>query len=874
MATKITYSQYQKDLFKEIETGDGNIIVQAVAGSGKCLKKGEKVIMLDGSFKCVEDIKIGDKLISDDYGKYNNVLSLTKGYGKLYRIKPIKGKSFVVNEDHILTLINTNSNKIIDVKVKDIILNNLSTIKVNSFGRYDKSWKLLRSEIYFDEKETSFDPYLIGLWLGDGSRKTTTIYNPDEEIIDWLNKYSIENNYYFSNILKDNCNRISITKSKQFDKNKIENEFLTYVKTKCVDCNNCKIIPNEFIYNSKEIRLKLIAGMLDTDGYYDIKKNSFEITLKDYDMIKQLEYMILSVGLYANISIKKVKLNSWDKTKDYYRLIISGDLTIIPTKVKRKQSKERKTNKNILKTGWEIEYVGYGEYYGFQLDGSQRFLTDGFFVTHNSTSLVKGIDYIPKNETILFLAFNKSIVEELKTKVPKNVRVSTLHSIGFNLIRNQTGDSKKPNFNKFNEIFDVVVSKLDKYKAFFDKEHNKRNFKFFIKKLSDLVKSNNINYSSDKELIELMDFYDISRTRYSYSLVKDSIEIICEESLDINKYWVDFSDMIWIPIQLGMTDGYNYIFVDEAQDLNKAQMQLVKNLCSKRTRVFFIGDKNQSILGFAGSNTNSMNDIKNIFNAKEMPLSICYRCPLSHIEEAQRLVPEIEYFDKNCVGTIKDIMEPDIARYIQNTNDMIICRTNAPLVDTCLELVRNGIKAYVKGGDLKQNIMREINLVRDKHRTLPELKDHFNNEIVLIEEEFEKIDEEQIKAIDNAKSSEESEYIKRQFYYKRRNLIYKQDLILTILSFIKKELEVDGNLMSLVRKIDKIFEEDKDAVCCSTIHKAKGLEADNVFLLYPHLLPHPILQGTTEWQQEQEKNVEYVAITRSKNSLIKVWKME
>lgn len=490
-----------------------------------------------------------------------------------------------------------------------------------------------------------------------------------------------------------------------------------------------------------------------------------------------------------------------------------------------------------------------------------------------TTSAIKCLDYIPSNESILFLAFNKSIVQELKDKVPKNVRVSTLHSIGFWLIMTNTGDNRKVNFNKFNEIYEEIIKSTTKYKAFFSKEHNVRNFKFFIKNLSDLVKSNNIDYTSEIQLKDLMEFYDISMSRYSFSLIKGAIKQICQKSLDIDKYWVDFSDMIWLPIQLGYKDAFNYIFVDEAQDLNMAQMKLLQNIGNDKTRYIFVGDRNQSIVGFAGSNTNSMDDIKRMFNAKEMPLSICYRCPKTHIENAQRLVPEIEPFEKNIDGYIGDIMENLITQHIKSTDDMIICRTNAPLVDICLELVRNNIKAYVKGGDLKQKILKEIKMVSLKLPNIGDIHNHFSNSVKNIDDEIEDIKQQGEEEIINAKSAEEKEWKKRQLYYKVRNLVLKQDLHLTITHFTR-DMDFSLKVGLLLSKIEKIFEEDKNAVCCATIHKSKGLEADNVFLLYPHLLPHPILQGTMDWQLEQEKNVEYVALTRAKKNLINVWKEE
>lgn len=871
------YSKYQKDIFKEVKEGSGNVMIEAVAGSGKCLKKGEKVIMYDGSLKQVEDVVIGDLLMGDN-STPRKVLSLTNGFGKLYDIIPMKGKKFTVNEDHILSFRNTSNkrlchkNKVIDESLKNI-LNGNSIVKQNINNRYDKQWKLFRVGIDFEHKETTFDPYLIGLWLGDGAKNCSKFDNPDREIIDFIKIYCKKNNYMFKNVFnKDkNCNRLYISKNNQFDKYKIQNPFLNYVKTKCIDLNLNKTIPDEFIYNSREVRLKLLAGLIDTDGHYDNRK-CFDITLKDYDMIKKLEYLILSLGLYCSYSEKKVKLKIWDKPRTYYRLNISGDLTIIPTLIKRKQASKRFINKDVCKTGWDIKYVGNGEYYGFQLDGNKRFLTEGFIVTHNSSTIVKSLEYIPRKDTVLFLAFNKSVVEELKKKVSSNVLVMTLHSLGYRILRNRHSSCEKPNFKKFDTIYDEIVEKADKYKKFFSKTYNVTSFKFYLKTLVNLVKANNIDFTNEKEIIELMNFYDINVNKFNKDLTFKAIEIVCKKSLDIEKYGVDFSDMIWIPIQREYKDSYDYIFVDEAQDLNKSQMQLIRNVTGPKTRVILVGDKFQSILGFAGSNTSSIDDINKMFQTKQLPLSICYRCPKSHIKEAQKLVPQIEAYDKNDEGIINVITEHDILSHIESNDDMIICRTSAPLIETCLFLVQMGKKAYVKGGDLKEKILYEINSVKKNYNNIIDLKRYFENNVSKMEQDIKDLDEELMNKIDNIGDIQEIEYQKRQYYWKKKNIFFKLDLFLTILAFLK-----DNNIQSILQltnRIEEIFSETKDAICCSTIHKSKGLEANNVFLLYPHLLPHPIMKGTTDWQNQQETNVEYVAKTRAKKKLLYVLKVD
>lgn len=505
-------------------------------------------------------------------------------------------------------------------------------------------------------------------------------------------------------------------------------------------------------------------------------------------------------------------------------------------------------------------------------EGSGNVMIEAVAGSSKTFSIIKSLEYIPKRDTVLFLAFNKSVVEELKKKVSSNVLVMTLHSLGYRILRNRHSSCDKPNFKKFDTIYDEIVEKAHKHKKFFSKTYNVTSFKFYLKTLVNLVKANNIDFTDEKQIIELMNFYDIKINRFNKELTFKAIEIVCKKSLDIEKYGVDFSDMIWIPIQREYKDSYDYIFVDEAQDLNKSQMQLIRNVTGPRTRVIFVGDRCQSILGFAGSNTSSIDDINEMFETKQLPLSICYRCPKKHIEEAKKLVPQIEPYSENEDGVINITTENEIMSHIESNDDMIICRTSAPLIEMCLFLVQMGKKAYVKGGDLKEKILYEINSVKKNYNNITDLKKYFENNVSKMEQEIKDLDEELMEKIETMSDSQEIEYQKRQYYWKKKNIFFRLDLFLTILAFLKDDSL--QNILQLTNKIEEIFSETRDAICCSTIHKSKGLEANNVFLLYPHLLPHPIMRGTTDWQNQQETNVEYVAKTRAKKKLTYVLKVD
>lgn len=144
---------------------------------------------------------------------------------------------------------------------------------------------------------------------------------------------------------------------------------------------NNKHIPNSYKCNSKRVRLQLLAGLIDSDGYVNNKKNYIEITTKLPKLRDDILYLVRSLGYAGYSSVKNIN------DKNYYRINISGNLKEIPTKIKRKNIiNNRTTHRNHLRTGFNIKYLGVDDYYGFELDGNHLYCLGDFTVTHNSTT--------------------------------------------------------------------------------------------------------------------------------------------------------------------------------------------------------------------------------------------------------------------------------------------------------------------------------------------------------------------------------------------------------------------------------------------------------------------------------------------------------
>ena len=349
-------------------------------GEGKCEAKGSEVLMYDGTIKKVEDVKVGDQLMGDD-NTPRNVLSLANGKEEMYEVVPMRGESKVVTKDHVLSLKRRQRGKddgrpdnkagqVFDISVEDYLKQ----------SNYFKNMTLLyKVPIDWPEQEVPIDPYFLGLWLGDGNSSDPSITTMDKEVVDYV--YKVVDNWNLCVTPKEKKNKknkaktYSIVNPDEQDGTKGTNSLLNCFRNN--NLLNNKHIPQEYKSNSRDVRLKILAGLVDSDGY--INRNSIQFSQKDKKLVDDIAFIARSLGLHAEYTEKIIN------SKTYYTLGISGDCSVIPTKIPRKQCSPRSDWKDVLVTGIkEIRSVGKREYYGFNIDGNGRYVTGDFTVTHNS----------------------------------------------------------------------------------------------------------------------------------------------------------------------------------------------------------------------------------------------------------------------------------------------------------------------------------------------------------------------------------------------------------------------------------------------------------------------------------------------------------
>jgi hypothetical protein len=360
-----------------------------VVGKPGCFAPGTEIMMHNGTIKKVEDVIIGDKLMGDD-STVRNVMDLCHNKEMMYRITPKKGDTYVVNENHILSLKCTGYNNIpkgelVDITVKDFL---------NKPETFQNRYKWYRKSVDFPEKDVTLDPYLLGYWLGDGTSSCAQITTADEEIINTFTDKLAEMQLFLS---KSNSSpyRYQI---KQENFSKSNHQFLNSLRQ--YDLIKNKHIPHDYKVNSRENRLQLLAGILDSDGYYDHRARGFDIVQKNERLLDDIIYVSRSLGFSAyKKECTKRCTNSIDHVGLYYRCFISGNVDTIPSQIFRKQADSCVMGKDVLSTGFTIEKLEVGEYFGFVLDGNHRFLGSDFSVLHNTgkSTLIKALLHAKKH---------------------------------------------------------------------------------------------------------------------------------------------------------------------------------------------------------------------------------------------------------------------------------------------------------------------------------------------------------------------------------------------------------------------------------------------------------------------------------------------
>ena len=452
-------------------------------------------------------------------------------------------------------------------------------------------------------------------------------------------------------------------------------------------------------------------------------------------------------------------------------------------------------------------------------------MVDAVAGSGKTTTNVIALELLPKSTNAIYAAFNKHIEQDIRSKSPEHVQVSTFHRWGLNNIR-----KAYPNV-------DIEPAKLRDLLNSFKLYDMSSDLKNSVIRLVGLLKATLLEPTQDN-IMDLADIHNIDIELQETGLVT---RLFKESIKDTSR--IDFDDMVYYPASGIVECGeWEYIFVDEFQDLNTAQFQLAIRSLGHSSRLMGIGDPFQAIYAFRGAFVGIMDHMRDKLDAVSFPLSISYRAPLSIVELVNQKFPHINF---EASPTAKDgsisVIKYDQFYDVVKPSHGVICRTNAPLVEPCFNLIRDGIKASILGRDIGTSLVRLIEK-REKLVRVTSLDDLLGDLRIFRENETRKFSA--------TKKPGRAALLKDQV-----------ETIYALASGCQ-------SIGELKRKTKSVFSNQRQGVIFSSIHKAKGLEWDTVHILEPGLMPHPMAESEVDLQQEQ--NIEYVAVTRSKNKLFYV----
>lgn len=472
--------------------------------------------------------------------------------------------------------------------------------------------------------------------------------------------------------------------------------------------------------------------------------------------------------------------------------------------------------------------------FNFVANGAGNAVISAVAGSGKTTTIVEAAK-LCKGKQVLFLAFNKSIANELAERLVGNTNVTckTLHAHGLAAIKKYHRFVRVLSFSRFTRDIKERMYTESQYITLDSPQSEITAFRNNTEKLLHLCRINLVQAGQTDAIEAIADNYGImplyDEIEFVSKLLKTAYTFPTEKA-------IDFDDMLTLPIaeKRGITK-YDVIFIDECQDLSKSQRELMLLSLKDNGRFIAVGDRKQAINGFAGAQTDSFDLLANISNTQELPLSVCYRCGKSIIDTVKHIVPNIEAAQNAADGIVEKISSLNDVR----DGDMLLSRVCAPLVSLCLRFWSTGRPAYVKGNDLAEQIVNVI--TKSKQKDIYGLLRWLDNEAERLEKQAQK---------------------NKKAVWKLIDFKDKKSCIESLCNSVTNDKVSD-----IIELLEKVFSDgnDKAKICLSTIHKAKGLESERCFVLTDKL---PLsFEGQKQWEAEQEQNLIYVAYTRAKKEL-------
>lgn len=444
-----------------------------------------------------------------------------------------------------------------------------------------------------------------------------------------------------------------------------------------------------------------------------------------------------------------------------------------------------------------------------------------------STTIVEGMRHAQGYN--VFLAFNKTIAEELKAR---GVNARTFHSLCYAPVTK----ARKASQVDPDKLRRVMMENWPREQVFM--------YGAFATRLVGLARQIGIDVPAGppntyNTWMGLCIQHDIEPENENADFGR-GIEL-AQELLELsnNSHLLDFDDLLYLAVRDNiLLPKFSFVFVDEAQDTNWIQRELLRKIMTHDSRLIAVGDPAQAIYGFRGADASSLANIGTEFDCVELPLTVSYRCPTSVIEYAQAIVPDIQARPGAPEGKVHKLKR-EWGVHTFKDNDLVVCRTTRHLIGLAFKMLKNRIPVQVMGNDIGAGLKSLIKKMNARD-----------------------IDDLQSK-VEKWRDREESKAAANDLESKAAAVADKANTILQLIDFMQEDKRT---IEQLVKSIDDLFfPKERATIKFATIHKAKGLEADRVFWLNSSQCPPRWVKK--DWQLQQEMNLCYVAITRAKEEL-------
>lgn len=498
----------------------------------------------------------------------------------------------------------------------------------------------------------------------------------------------------------------------------------------------------------------------------------------------------------------------------------------------------------VPRNGWNDQFQNV---FTNVLESKDNLVIEAVAGSGKTTAIVESIIRLCEREPsakILFTAFNTSVKEEVEKKLfGYNVKVATCHGLGYQAIRNSGYASDTNNQFEVEGQTGETMMKLAEAEIGDLKER----FEARLSLLDLVAKAKTCLENSIEGFEKLIQEFDIDTfgyspnqfAQYALNIFNTTAKNVLKTSVSFkgrsyNKTVITFSDQIWLPVYKNMdVEKFDYIFVDEAQDLSNARIALISKTLHSSSRIFAFGDSKQVLYAFDGANAESINTITKNFAAKTLPLSFTWRCGKVIVEKAKEFNPIIEAPTTAHDGSIETISE-DVLKQTVAHGDAILSRKNYFLVKLFFMLAKEGKKVKMLGKDYGKMLFFRINSWRNEDKNLTARK------VISLNDEW-------LDCKKTITSRHQDEH----------------DTIKCIIENLSSNLDSIESVDELIDKCNMFSpDESKDSdgskyIVLSSVHRFKGLERDRVFLI----------ENSFSNDSQDELNLRYVAVTRAKNNL-------